>query len=78
MAHKIEKSSKSLIRKAYVNWYLGLSVRHASLIATISENSKRDIEKYYPKFPSGKIIVGYNAADSFLRRGILKAPRCKA
>lgn len=65
MAHKIEKNAKSWIRRAYIDWYLGLSVRRASLIATISENSKRDIEKYYPNFPSEKVIVGYNAADSF-------------
>lgn len=67
MAHKLEKRAKNWWRRAYINFSLNQSVKKASAVIAVSENSKRDILKIYPEFNPKKISVVYNAADEKFR-----------
>jgi len=65
LAHKIEKKYKDFIyRIFYLNFLSERSARRADLILTVSENSKKDILKYYANLVSkDKVKVIYPAAD---------------
>lgn len=63
MAHRLEKKAKNWWRKMYINFSLNQSVKKALAIATISENSRKDILKIYPNIGPEKVFVIYCAAD---------------
>lgn len=64
MAHKFNKFAKGFFRRLYINIYLGQSIKRASAIITVSENSKRDILKAYPFLDENKIFVIPEAVES--------------
>lgn len=67
MAHKVDKNYKSFLYKFfYLDFLLPRSYQGADIILTISENSKKDIEKYY-KTHSQKIKIVYPAANSYFK-----------
>lgn len=67
MAHKVDKNYKSSLYKFfYLDFLLPRSYQDADIILTISENSKKDIEKYYKTHPQ-KIKVVYSAANSYFK-----------
>ena len=47
----------------YAKFLIGYAVRKAEVVFTVSENSKRDILRFY-NIPEDKIAVVYNAVDS--------------
>ena len=47
----------------YAKFLIGYAVRKAEVVFTVSENSKRDILRFY-NIPEDKITVVYNAVDS--------------
>lgn len=47
----------------YAKFLIGYAVRKADVVFTVSENSKRDILRFY-NIPEDKIAVVYNAVDS--------------
>ena len=62
LSHKQESSYKNFIYKIfYLNWLLPKSIKKADLILTVSENSKKDIIKYF-NIDDKKIKVIYPAA----------------
>lgn len=58
---KIYPENYSLIRRAYLNLFFS-KLKKADLILAVSENTKRDIMKYY-HIPAAKIIVCYNGVN---------------
>lgn len=65
LSYKVEKSYKSFIyRGFYLNFLLPQSLKKADFILTVSQNSKRDILKYYSnRVSANKIEVIYEATD---------------
>jgi len=64
LAHKISKDFKDPVYQKYLWFLLRYSLRNSEAIITISQNSKRDILKYYGKSISAdKIKIVYPAVD---------------
>jgi len=64
--HKIEKSYHPFYYREYVNLFLPRSIRKSDAIIAVSENTKKDIIKFY-NVSDEKIHVIYEAADEVFR-----------
>lgn len=60
--HKIDKDFHSFLYRKYTDLFLTTALKKSQLILTISQNSKRDILKFY-QIPEEKVKVVYLAAD---------------
>lgn len=54
---------RSGIAKLIHSWQKGRAIKHSAGIICISENTKKDLLKFYPDTPESKIAVIYNGVD---------------
>lgn len=64
--HKIDKNYQQFYYRKYLDFFLPKSIKESSTILTVSENTKKDIIKFY-SVPKDKIHVIYEAADEMFQ-----------
>jgi len=60
--HKVDKDFHTFLYRKYIDLFLTTALKKSQLILTISQNSKRDILKFY-QTPEEKVKIVYLAAD---------------
>jgi len=69
LQHKRQPGNFGFFERMAWNASVGLAVRRSSRLVTVSDNSKRDIEKFYEVEPEKIHVVHHGVEDSF--RGLL-------